>query len=200
MRDRRLTVTYSHAPPLRRNGYYEGDRKVPTLRLHGRWLREAGFRIGERVRIEVEEGRLIVVAEEQMSLVPREELARLKREISVERLVEARGVRLRRKGKDLLGLCPFHDDKEPSLGGVAGEEPLELPRRLRRRWVGDRLGDEGGGGVVSARRSIAYCGRKLRALLVVIRRCRSPACPQGRDGPDHGSTANVFGRPQRRRM
>ncbi len=34
----------------------------------------------------------------------------LKREISVERLAEARGVELKRHGKDLLGLCPFHDD------------------------------------------------------------------------------------------
>jgi DNA primase len=29
--------------------------------------------------------------------------------------VEARGVKLRRHGKDLVGLCPFHDDKRPSL-------------------------------------------------------------------------------------
>jgi DNA primase len=47
--------------------------------------------------------------------VPEAEIARIKREVSVERLAEARGVELRRHGKDLLGLCPFHDDKEPSL-------------------------------------------------------------------------------------
>ncbi|MDY7096297.1 MAG: CHC2 zinc finger domain-containing protein [Acidobacteriota bacterium] len=42
-------------------------------------------------------------------------MARIKREVSVERLAEARGVKLSRHGADLLGLCPFHDDKEPSL-------------------------------------------------------------------------------------
>jgi DNA primase catalytic core len=47
--------------------------------------------------------------------VPEEEVARIKREVSVERLAEARGVKLQRHGADLLGLCPFHDDKEPSL-------------------------------------------------------------------------------------
>jgi DNA primase len=29
--------------------------------------------------------------------------------------VEAEGIELRRHGTDLLGLCPFHDDREPSL-------------------------------------------------------------------------------------
>jgi len=47
--------------------------------------------------------------------VPKAELERLKREVSVQRLAEARGVKLQKKGADLLGLCPFHDDTEPSL-------------------------------------------------------------------------------------
>ncbi|MGH9189650.1 MAG: CHC2 zinc finger domain-containing protein, partial [Acidimicrobiales bacterium] len=47
--------------------------------------------------------------------VPDEEIARLKAEVSLERLVEGRGVVLRGHGKDLLGLCPFHEDREPSL-------------------------------------------------------------------------------------
>jgi DNA primase catalytic core len=50
-----------------------------------------------------------------MARIPKAELERLKREISVERLAEARGVKLERHGADLLGLCPFHDDHEPSL-------------------------------------------------------------------------------------
>jgi DNA primase catalytic core len=33
----------------------------------------------------------------------------------VQRLAEARGIKLHRHGADLLGLCPFHDDKNPSL-------------------------------------------------------------------------------------
>jgi DNA primase len=35
--------------------------------------------------------------------------------VSLERLAEARGVVLARHGADLLGLCPFHADREPSL-------------------------------------------------------------------------------------
>ncbi len=50
-----------------------------------------------------------------MARIPKEELERLKREVAVERLAEARGVKLERHGADLLGLCPFHDDHEPSL-------------------------------------------------------------------------------------
>jgi DNA primase catalytic core len=50
-----------------------------------------------------------------MARIPNGEIERLKREVSLERLAEARGVRLERHGADLLGLCPFHDDHEPSL-------------------------------------------------------------------------------------
>lgn len=50
-----------------------------------------------------------------MARVPEAEVSRLKREVSVERLAEARGVELKRHGADLLGLCPFHADREPSL-------------------------------------------------------------------------------------
>lgn len=50
-----------------------------------------------------------------MARIPDEEVARLKAEVSLERLAEARGVGLRRHGADLLGLCPFHEDREPSL-------------------------------------------------------------------------------------
>ncbi|MGH9268011.1 MAG: CHC2 zinc finger domain-containing protein, partial [Acidimicrobiales bacterium] len=50
-----------------------------------------------------------------MARIPEAEIERLKAEVAVERLAEARGIVLRRHGKDLLGLCPFHDDREPSL-------------------------------------------------------------------------------------
>ena len=50
-----------------------------------------------------------------MARVSEEEIRALKREISVERLAEARGVALKKHGSDLIGLCPFHDDREPSL-------------------------------------------------------------------------------------
>ena len=50
-----------------------------------------------------------------MARIPEAELERLKAEVSVQRLAEARGVELRRAGADLIGRCPFHDDREPSL-------------------------------------------------------------------------------------
>ena len=50
-----------------------------------------------------------------MARIPEHEIEQLKSLVPMERLAEARGVKLRRHGKDLLGLCPFHDDREPSL-------------------------------------------------------------------------------------
>jgi DNA primase len=50
-----------------------------------------------------------------MARIPDDELERLKSEISLERVVHARGVELRKHGADLVGLCPFHNDREPSL-------------------------------------------------------------------------------------
>jgi DNA primase len=50
-----------------------------------------------------------------MPYVPPELKARIKREISIQRLAEARGIQLRRSGKELIGLCPFHKDTNPSL-------------------------------------------------------------------------------------
>jgi DNA primase len=47
--------------------------------------------------------------------IPQDELDRLKREIAVERLAQARGVELKPHGTNLIGLCPFHDDHEPSF-------------------------------------------------------------------------------------
>ena len=50
-----------------------------------------------------------------MARIPEHEVERLKREVSVERLAEARGIKLTRHGADLIGKCPFHDDRTPSL-------------------------------------------------------------------------------------
>ena len=50
-----------------------------------------------------------------MARIPEEEIERLKEEVSLQRLVELAGVELRRQGKDLVGCCPFHEDRSPSL-------------------------------------------------------------------------------------
>ena len=43
-----------------------------------------------------------------MPRIPAAELERLKAEVALERLVEARGIALKKRGADLVGLCPFH--------------------------------------------------------------------------------------------
>jgi len=44
-----------------------------------------------------------------MPRIPESEIDRLKQEVSVQRLVEARGVELKPHGQDLVGRCPHHD-------------------------------------------------------------------------------------------
>ena len=56
-----------------------------------------------------------------MARIPEAELERLKAEISVERLVEAAGIALTKTGKDRLGKCPFHEDREASLVVTPGK-------------------------------------------------------------------------------
>ncbi len=50
-----------------------------------------------------------------MGRIPNAEVERLKREVPVGRLVEARGIELKKHGADFIGRCPFHDDQTPSL-------------------------------------------------------------------------------------
>ena len=50
-----------------------------------------------------------------MARIPNQVVERLKSEISVQRLAEARGVVFMQHGADLIGRCPFHEDKTPSL-------------------------------------------------------------------------------------
>jgi DNA primase len=50
-----------------------------------------------------------------MARIPSGVIERLKSEIAIERLAQARGVVFERRGADLHGRCPFHEDKTPSL-------------------------------------------------------------------------------------
>lgn len=50
-----------------------------------------------------------------MARIPDDELDRLKQTVSLQRLAESRDIILKRHGTDLIGLCPFHDDTDPSL-------------------------------------------------------------------------------------
>lgn len=56
-----------------------------------------------------------------MPRIPETELERLKNEVSVQRLVEASGVELRRAGKDWMGRCPLHEDQTASLVVTPGK-------------------------------------------------------------------------------
>jgi DNA primase len=48
-------------------------------------------------------------------LIEKAEIERVKRANDLVELVRGRGIELKRKGKQLVGKCPFHDDHEPSL-------------------------------------------------------------------------------------
>jgi DNA primase len=50
-----------------------------------------------------------------MARIPDIVVDRLKGEVSVQRLAEAQGVAFKKHGADLIGRCPFHDDKTPSM-------------------------------------------------------------------------------------
>ncbi len=57
-----------------------------------------------------------------MARIPEQQVTRLKTEVSIVRLVEAAGIELKKHGgSDLVGRCPFHDDRNPS--------PALRPRR-----------------------------------------------------------------------
>ena len=51
-----------------------------------------------------------------MPRIPQDELDRLKAEVDLAALIRAKGIELKPHGeKDLIGRCPFHNDKTPSL-------------------------------------------------------------------------------------
>jgi len=47
--------------------------------------------------------------------IPDDVVERLKREVSVEHLAAQKGIALKRHGSNLVGRCPFHDDRTPSF-------------------------------------------------------------------------------------
>ena len=68
-----------------------------------------------------------------MPYVPPEMKERIKREVSIQRLAEARGIKLTRRGKSLMGLCPFHKDRNPSLSVDPVENVWNCLGAVRRR-------------------------------------------------------------------
>ena len=92
-----------------------------------------------------------------MAYMPDDVKERLKKEVSIQRLAEARGIKLRRVGKELIGLCPFHDDRNPSLNidpvknvwsckgacGEGGDVIRGSADGRRERWPCHRAAEEG---------------------------------------------------------
>jgi DNA primase catalytic core len=50
-----------------------------------------------------------------MARIPQDELERLKREVDLVELVRSLGVELEQQGKELVGLCPLHEESTPSF-------------------------------------------------------------------------------------
>ncbi len=55
------------------------------------------------------------------------DLARLKQSVDLVAVVQARGVKLAKQGKDYVGLCPFHTEKTPSFHVTPGKNLFNCP-------------------------------------------------------------------------
>jgi DNA primase len=52
---------------------------------------------------------------EEIKMIEKERIEELKRSIDLVALVESKGISLKKNGKSYKGLCPFHEDTNPSL-------------------------------------------------------------------------------------
>ena len=50
-----------------------------------------------------------------MPMIPDDEIERIKRNTDLAAVIRSRGIELKPQGHDLVGLCPFHQDENPSL-------------------------------------------------------------------------------------
>ncbi len=139
---RRYEGTSSCAPEWKKR-HRRPETFHPLIRLSGRWLAGLGFPLGAKIEVEAEPGRLVLQACRTGGVRggrARGEGWGRSREGPRRRgggvaggadpgggaaAAEARGgpraarappgVGSRPRGEDLMGLCPFHDDTEPSL-------------------------------------------------------------------------------------
>ena len=56
-----------------------------------------------------------------MPMIPDDEIERIKRETDLAAVIRTRGIELKPAGHDLVGLCPFHEDHDPSLRVTPGK-------------------------------------------------------------------------------
>jgi DNA primase catalytic core len=101
-------------------------------------------------------------------LIAAERIAEVRARHELVAFIESAGVKLRRRGRDLVGLCPFHNDREPSLSvspakqywcclgacsagdKKAGGDVIEFARRLWRIGFREALARLDGGTTTSA--------------------------------------------------
>jgi len=48
-------------------------------------------------------------------MIEKERIEAIKQGVDLSALVKSRGIDLKKNGKSYFGLCPFHDDTNPSL-------------------------------------------------------------------------------------
>ena len=56
-----------------------------------------------------------------MPMIPEDEIDLIKRNTDLAAVIRSRGVELKPQGHDLVGLCPFHEDHDPSLRVTPGK-------------------------------------------------------------------------------
>ncbi len=101
-------------------------------------------------------------------MIAAEKIAEVRARHELVAFIESAGVKLRRRGRDLVGLCPFHNDREPSLSvspakqywcclgacsagdKKAGGDVIEFARRLWRVGFREALARLDGGTTTSA--------------------------------------------------
>jgi DNA primase len=92
-------------------------------------------------------------------------------------VIQSYGVELRRAGKELVGLCPFHNDRHPSFSVSPEKE----------KW--HCFGCQAGGDVVSFVMRIENIGYK--AALKILKREQLPQVPKPRPEIDWGKITQL---------
>ena len=138
-----------------------------------------------------------------MARISEADIEQLKAEISVQCLVEAAGIELKKAGRDLMGRCPFHaGDNEPSRCGGVIDNVLHQQMFYWYDLVGYRIREKTvQAGVVCKDNHLAYdalgrlrwasgpghCHRRAHATcalpLCKLALAQDPAMPQRSDPP-----------------
>src|SRR5271166_5925801 len=89
-----------------------------------------------------------------MARIANELIERIKREVPMAEVCREYGIELKPQGKDLIGHCPFHDDRTPSfsvtpgknlwncLAGCGGGDNIQLVMRWEKvsfRYAAEKL-------------------------------------------------------------